>query len=247
MANPPYQGTIYLDSGIITDKDPTTFVSLTDAGRGERAMFDRRINSARKFNAFLFNVKFSDGLHAEVQVNPEFETVDAARAPAEKYARAIGQLPNVLRTRVNTVWIHQGVEPFGGGNNNILIHVGQAELYQRDGILEETLIHEASHTSLEDHNFAAEWIEAQRRDNNFISTYAQQNPTREDVAESFLCYLAIRYLPDRISAANTETIVRTIPNRIAYFDKQNFQVYPLPPLPGNPFYMGREHSPLEYV
>jgi hypothetical protein len=51
----------------------------------------------------------------------------------------IGRLPTVLRSQLRTVWIHQGVEPFGGGNNNLLIHTGQADLYYASGILEETL------------------------------------------------------------------------------------------------------------
>ena len=34
-------------------------------------------------------------------------------------------MPTVLRTDVETVWIHKGEEPWGGGNNNLLIHVDQ--------------------------------------------------------------------------------------------------------------------------
>ena len=33
-AEPPYAGTVYIDPDIITSSDPTTFQSLTDAGRG---------------------------------------------------------------------------------------------------------------------------------------------------------------------------------------------------------------------
>ena len=60
---------------------------------------------------------------------------------------------------METVWIHRGVEPFGGGNFNILIHTGQAAEYVAAGILEETLVHEAVHSSLDGtHAAAAGWL-----------------------------------------------------------------------------------------
>jgi hypothetical protein len=228
---PPYDGTIFFNGNIITTTDPTTLLSVTDAGQGRRAMFDRRINGATYFDAYLFNAKFDDGLAAEIQVNPEFGSSDAARIPAQKYGAVIGKLPTALRTQVRTVWIHQGVQPFGGGNDNLLIHTGQADLYEGAGILEETLVHEACHTSLEADNFAADWIAAQQADGTFISTYARDNPQREDVAESFLCYLALRYRSARISEADADKILRAIPNRIAYFDAQPLAMHPIAPMP----------------
>ena len=64
-------------------------------------------------------------------------------------------------------------------------------------------------------------------DPTFISTYARDFPSREDIAESFLPYLAIRYRADRISQSLANTILLTIPNRIAYFDDQSFAIYPI--------------------
>ena len=49
------------------------------------------------------------------------------------------------------------------------------------------------------------WTAAQAADPDFISTYARDNPTREDVAETFLPYLALRYRPDRISRSLAAT------------------------------------------
>jgi hypothetical protein len=224
----PFSGTIFNDPDIITSSDPTTFTGLEYAGTGNRLMFDRRVNAFVTLNAFLFNTTFSDGLATEVQVNPEFETVDAAMGQAIKYSTVIGRLPTALRDDVETVWIHGGVQPFGGGNNNLLIHVGQADLYEADGILEETLVHEAAHTSLDaDHASSAGWLASQAADPNYISDYARDNPTREDIAESFLPYLAIRHRPERISPSLAATINNAIPNRIAYFDAQNLDMYPI--------------------
>jgi hypothetical protein len=191
-------------------------------------MFDRRVNNWITVNAYLFNASFDDGLTAEIQVNPEFSSSDAALVEAQKYGEVIGRLPTALRTSVETVWIHKGIQPFGGGNNNLLIHTGQADLYEADGILEETFVHEAAHTSLDStHAAATGWLAAQTGDGTFISTYARDFPDREDIAESFLPYLAIRYRSDRISQPLADTIVQTIPNRIAYFDNQSFDMYPI--------------------
>ena len=227
-ATPPFSGTIFIDPDIITPSDPTTFQTLTPTGQGLRTMFDRRPGAFIQVQAYLFNATFSDGLTAEVQVNPEFGSVDAARVQAEKYAPVIGRLPRALRVSVATVWIHQGVQPFGGGNNNLLIHVGQGDLYIADGILEETFVHEASHTSLDAaHANSAGWLSAQTRDGNFISTYARDNPTREDVAETFLTWLAVRYRSARITPALAQTIVQTVPNRLAYFDSLGLNMLPI--------------------
>ena len=67
-----------------------------------------------------------------------------------------------------------------------------------------------------------EWLNAQLEDGNFISTYAQEHPFREDIAESFLPYFALKYRSDRISTELAKIISTTIPNRIKYFEKQDF-------------------------
>ena len=110
----------------------------------------------------------------------------------------------------------------------MLIHTGQADEYLEDGILEETLVHEASHTSLDaDHADAPGWIAAQVADAEFITTYARDNSTREDIAETFLVWLAVRHRSDRISETLRQTIEVTTPNRIAYFDEQAFDLFPI--------------------
>jgi len=225
---PPFGGTIFLDPDIITEADHSTFQGLVYSGRGERVMYDRRVTDWITANVFLFDASYDDGLGIEIQVNPEFETEELSLEQAEKYAEVIGRLPTALRKDVETVWIHKGVNPFGGGNNNLLIHIGQADLYVADGILEETFVHEASHTSLDASEAASPgWVAAQKADNWFISTYARDNPTREDVAESFLLYLAIRYREDRISESLKATILETMPNRIAHFDQLDLDMYPI--------------------
>lgn len=226
---PPFSGTIFIDPDILNRQDPSVTKRIKYAGRGTRTVFDRRENDWVRIKAYLFRTRYSDGLRAEVQVNPEFGR-RAAGAVARRYATIVGRLPRVLRADIEDIVIHKGKKPFGGGNRGVLIHTGMGAEYAREGILEETLVHEACHTSLDlDHARAPGWISAQQSDPTFISTYARDNPTREDVAESFLPWLALRMQPDRIDATLAAQIEQAIPHRLQYFDQQNFELGPLTP------------------
>lgn len=228
-AEPPFSGTAFLDPDIITAASPTRFLAAVPAGQAMRTMFDRRINAFASYNAYLFNASYADGLQIEFQVNPEFGSTGAAQAVVDFYAPIIGRLPRALRQDVQTSWIHQGDEPFGGGNNNLLIHTGQlAQTYIDLGALEEILAHEAAHTSLDaDLASSPAWLAAQAADPEFISTYARDNPTREDVAESLVPWLALQCARDRIDAEVAATIEASIPNRLALFEAAALELAPL--------------------
>jgi hypothetical protein len=231
-AVPPFSGTIFVEPDIFTDEDPTDYLGVSYSGQGNRTMYDRRTSSWVSKYAFLFDATFHGMPDVEVQVNPEFASRAAAETEAVKYAAVVGRLPRCLRTDLKTMWIHMGNQPYGGGNNNILIHTGKTSTYEAQGILEETIAHEASHTSLDSrHAATAGWLAAQNADDEFISTYARDNPTREDVAESFILYLAYRFRRDRITDELASTIIQTIPNRIAYFDGQDLGLQATEPAP----------------
>lgn len=225
---PPYSGTIFIERGILTENDCSTLTNVSYVGRGNKWVFDRRVNNWVLVNAYLFDVIWSDSLGSQAVVNPEF-TLAEATTEANRYAFKIGQIPHCLREDVDEIWIHKGNFDWGGGNNSILIHTDRAAYYDFLGISEETLVHEASHTSLDaNHSTSTGWLNAQQVDATFISTYAQQNPLREDIAESFLTWLAVRHFPSRVSGTNFTSIIQTIPNRLAYFDAQNFNLSPIP-------------------
>ncbi len=227
VQEPPFQGTAFIDPDLIVASDPSALLSLDHAGRGVRTMFDRRMDKFVPTDAYLFHATFEGEAVVEVQVNAEFGDAVLAERHAAFYARAIGQLPAGLRTRVETVWIHRGDMPFGGGNDNILIHTGKAAEYLRDGVLEEILMHEAAHTSLDPVHAAADaWLAAQAGDGGFISDYAREHPHREDVAESFGPFFALRHRPERILRGMAETIQATMPNRIDYFDRLDLDMHP---------------------
>jgi len=227
-AEPPFSGTIFIDPDIITSADPTTYVKVIYRGKAVRSVFDRRMDQFSKVKVHIFTARYSDSHDIEVQVNPEFGGRIKAKAPAVKFAKVLGRLPKVLRDGIDSLTIHDGLELFGGGSHNVLVHTLQSKEYERDGILEETLVHEASHAALDDkHASSAGWLKAQKADPEFISTYARDNPDREDIAETFLTYLAVRYRRDRISDELANQITTAIPARIKYFDRQKFAVSPV--------------------
>jgi len=226
---PPFHGTIFINPDIITSSDPSTFIDLYYNGQALRTMYDRRISDWIDLEPYLFPANYDDSLTIEIQVNPEFGNPEKARLVALKYAVVIGRLTTELRKDVETVWIHRGLEAFGGGNNNLLIHTDWSEKhYEKQGILEETFVHEAAHTSLDSyHANDPDWINAQSTDCNFISDYAKEHPEREDIAESYLPYFAVKYRRSRIPESLTMKIEKAIPNRIEYFNNRTFEMYPI--------------------
>ena len=230
-AKPPYDGTIWYFPEVINSDDPSTFQEIIYLGQDNRKMYDRRKGGrwvTKK--AFLFNAVYEKRI-IEIQVNPEFKNKANAFDEAFMYSKIIGQLPNFLLPNVKTVWIHKGNNDYGGGNQNLLIHTGRTREYISKGILEEVFIHEAAHTSL-DWDWGGtvdriEWNKFKKKDKEYISRYAREYPRREDVAESILPWIAVRYRLDRVKKIEVEKVIKTIPNRLIFFDEQNFDMYPL--------------------
>ncbi len=219
VKSPPFHGTLFVSSEILVSTDPTAFYELEKIKDSPRTMYDRR-KGWITLTPHLFKARFLDGLTIEVQVNPEFKNAVIAEEVALKYLKVIGQLPTLLRKDVETIWIHKGDELFGGGNNNLLIHHDQGLIYETQGLLEEVFLHEAVHTSLDnDHLSTPGWLQAQQDDGQFISDYAKESPSSEDISESFPMYFALRYKASRIETHILKLIENTIPNRIEYFDK----------------------------
>ena len=222
-AKPPFKNMMWLDAGIIRHTDPTSLQGIKYAGRGEREVSDRRFEERTVLDAYLFTLTFDDGVIMEAQVNPEFGSIQAAMAQAKGYGVAMGRLPRILRSGVEVIVIHDGDHYAGGNEWGVLIHTKRAEKAARKGFLEELLFHESAHAALDSmHKDEPGWLNAQKEDDNFISRYAHEYPDREDLAESFLAYLAVRYRQDRVSWFYPKKVTKAIPRRLAYFDAQGF-------------------------
>ena len=75
-------------------------------------MWDYRANGkSGKFvtqNAYLFTATFSDHTDVEFRCNPEFINSDALLKMVEKYAQALGRIPQVFRSRVDIIDLNRG-------------------------------------------------------------------------------------------------------------------------------------------
>lgn len=223
----PYLATPSRMPEIIGPDDPTSLQSVTYIGREERRIVDRRHAAWITVNAYVFRARYENA-DLQFQVNPEFGSVEAARAEVDRYAAALGRLPTVLLSRAQKVTINAG-KGFGGSwsSRSFLIHTGLGQDFISNGSIEEVFIHEGGHVSLDGaHKDSAGWRAAQAADGAFISDYARLFPDREDIAESILPYFAVRYFPERLTDADRALILSTIPNRLAYFDEQGFDMSP---------------------
>ncbi len=224
-AEPPYWGTLFIAPDTINEKDPSVYAGHRAMGTGERLVWDSRVNRWNEMTMRLYAVEFRGEPSVEFQVNMEIPAADA-EAFVETYGRIVGQVPRVLRSQLKTVTIHGGKAPFGGGNENMVVQVEQGVEYARDGILEEAVLHELSHTSLDPVVPGAGWSAAQRMDGSFLSRYAQENPDREDVAETFPIFLAVEYRKNRVPKDVYDAAFRHIPARMNFFRKQRYDMTP---------------------
>ena len=232
-ATPPYSGTVYIDPDWIIESDPTTYLNSTYDGIQNVLMYDRRIPAWERVDAHIWILSYSDGISINAQVNAEFDK-ESSKTIAEKWGGAVGKLPKTLRRDVDELWIHDGDELMGGGNRSILIHVGHGDENYSRGWAEEELLHEAVHTSLDSYyKDSTDWLAAQESDDNYISNYARDYPTREDLAESFGPYMAIRILTNRVEASDKEKILAAMPARIAFLDSLSLDWSPWSELPSS--------------
>ena len=223
----PFQGTIFNFPDAFKDDDPSAVREVTYTGQENRRVYDRRVGNT-SMNAYVYVVSFTDSCPEwELMINPEFSETEA-EAIAEKYAHNIGQMPLCIRRGIQGAAIHDGNNPWGGGNP-LTIHTGQGESYERQGIITETMIHEATHAAFDRIYYNSAWDAAARADGQYISTYARDNPRSEDHSETFLCWLAARYKKDRITDRDYTTITATIPNRLKFYDSLNLKLTPMYP------------------
>lgn len=229
QGEPPYYGTIFVEPQIVTSEDSTSYLSNQYIGTAMRTIYDRR-KGWSNVEVYLYEVTYQRGVKIEFSVHNEFAQ-DKAATPVNFYAPHVGRLPMVVLKKLSQVWIMKGVESWGGGKNpdgigHILIHTGQGDLYENDGIIEETLIHEGAHAALDNFFYGEAWYAAAEKDANYISDYARDNPNREDLAETFVLYLAAEYTLGRLSEEDLEIVVTTIPNRIEYLNSLDLDMYP---------------------
>jgi hypothetical protein len=215
-AEPPFSSTADTVFDIITVDDPSSFDCLTYEGRTVRQMWDKRLDNEFDLNVFLFQAYFKDAPPFDIIVNPEFGTREAAEAEARRYTKGLGQLPLEFRFGIRQFGIHDGTPTFSAGAGKIFVYAGKTTQRISENHLEESLLHESIHASL-DRTYAQSdvWIEAQQSDGRFLTRYAKSHPEREDMAETALFAYGLLRQPGRIPPVDSRDILSAVPARIA--------------------------------
>ena len=105
---PPYGGTVYVDSGWITPNDPSTFVDKIALGIERVTLFDRRVADFTDVDAHSYRLEFESGVVAVARVNTEFDEPVASQL-AEKWGFVLGQLPLGLIDQLGELQICSGI------------------------------------------------------------------------------------------------------------------------------------------
>jgi hypothetical protein len=214
---PPFSWTKDTVFDIIRTSDESNLSCLKYVGRGDRQIWDKRVNGEPIVNAFVFLAHYNDGTNIEIAINPEFGAETKAEAEALRFARPLGQLPTLLRAGIRRFSVHMGQKGFHAGTGHVIVYSGGADERASYNHLEESLFHESVHASLDkDHRLSDGWKRAQASDGQFLTSYGARRPEREDLAETALFAYAILHHPDRFPPADTEATMGAVPHRIAY-------------------------------
>jgi len=234
LTDPPFAGTLWELPDLISSSDYTVFSTSIYEGIETRLFYDEAITDFINYPAHIFKVNFGDGLSIDFEIYSEFSEQEAISIE-QKYAPIVGQLGKELRKNIKSIEFLKGDSVASAQRSidlsyaNITFHIdwlnNTVETRPGGDRTEELLIHESAHLSIDPYVYNQQgWIDAVILDNNYISTYAKENPDTEDVAENFQAYIAVKYFPERISNSLRDTILSVCLNRFKYFDSLNFDL-----------------------
>lgn len=225
-----FDNLVYLNPNIIGPKDVSVLDSITFDGWSIQEVYDRRLSNYTNTEVAIFKVFWKQSGDMEVHVLKELidhsNQDSALNDYVQPYAYMVGQLPSFLLKGIHRIVLLGGDEICSAADGSIYIHPAYTG-NSKTAFVEEVLIHEGGHASLDNVILASdEWKNAQQKDSLYISKYAKDNLETEDLAESILAWLSIRYRSERVSTEDSLIIASTIPNRLKLLDSYNFEVYP---------------------
>ena len=234
LTDPPFAGTLWELPDLISSSDYTVYSTSIYEGIETRLFYDNAILDFINYPAHIFKVNFGDGLSVDFEIYSEFSEQEAISIE-QKYAPIVGQLGKELRKDIKSIEFLKGDSVASAQRSNdlsyanITFHIdwlnNTVETRPDGDKTEELLIHESTHLSIDPYVYNQQgWIDAVNLDNNYISTYAKENPDTEDVAENFQAYITVKYFPERISNNLRDTILSVCLNRFKYFDSLNFDL-----------------------
>lgn len=222
----PFYGTVWIDSNVITPADPTCFTSLTYHGEGTRRVWDERFGRMwTNQNCHLFDLQFSDGTRLEAQLHTGDYSQRNAETEARRFGEIFGQMPSGFRWGLREFYVNNGNAGWSAGSQAVNINMG---FTSQTHFFEEIILHEVAHTGLDPrYRRDSNWLGAQSRDGAFISEYARDYPTREDMAESSTVWFMSRYRSGRIGRSTLNNINSQIPARLSFFDSLRIDMFPV--------------------
>lgn len=208
------------DIDFIRSDDPSQFASLSYLGQQRKEMPSKFSDELFDNNTYVFEASFTDGKKIGIWCSSAFGSRNSAQVYADKLTPRLGKLPKIQRDMLDHVCIHSGNETAHAETQGHFFILYSQNMDQRINTndLEETVFHESVHASIQDsYENSSQWRNAQAADSAYITDYAQNYPSLEDMPETALfCYAMLKY-PDRLPQYVKDWINSNIPNKLAFF------------------------------
>ncbi|WP_299062627.1 hypothetical protein [uncultured Polaribacter sp.] len=209
----------------IRKMDEDLFESLSFIGREDKEMPDSRTDILFDTDTFIFQVNFTEGNPIEIWAHSSFITQEAAKEFVQKIVNRLGKLPDLIRNNISHIVLHKGdATAFAEAEANFfVVYSDNIDVRISNNDFEETVFHESVHATL-DAIFLqnSEWILAQQNDNSFITEYAKNNSTKEDLAETALFVYTLNKFPERLPDNVRAWMNLNISNRIDFISASIF-------------------------
>ena len=247
---PPFPGTVFNFPLAIDSNTATNFFKKAEyLGFLFRTWWDYREIpdglQSRKTHVYLIST--NDGTEFEMLINShDFQDADDTNSTGYKkmiqHANAIAMVPFVFRQWLKRFALNgRGAGSRAGASPTLRtmnVNTGYTDHLFESGDIEELFLHEGCHGAVDlMFKYDARWLKAQHDDNRFISKYAEENPEREDLAETMPAWIYARKHLDilkndsdahidisAVTDAKVINVVKSIPNRLRFLEN-NFVGY----------------------
>jgi len=234
MSQLPVEGTVWVSPRMIFTRDASLKLI---ASVQEQIQYDKRDFSTadpndwkwmepERVESFTWSIDSESEITVSVSLDIPQNRADLSRSVALAFA----SIPRQIRGSHNygiAVDDRDGGY-YGEAYNKVILGYEQTLRTLADGFLEELLTHEVAHAALDKYFYNTRgWSNAVSQDfGRFISEYASDNPSTEDVAESILPLAAILSAePSDLTADDKEYLLASaswIPARYEYLSGQVF-------------------------
>lgn len=224
-------------------RDPTTLTKLIfqkeeTISKVSKVEKFRSLNKNKKknFRSFSFIAEYEDNIRVKLLVEHRKNKGDLKKAERKAlyFAKMYGRMPHFLKTYNKKIYIHEDRGKDDGTwwvmYNKREFHINESTCHNMNATMlcTEVMIHELAHIiqQVTGAISPSKWLKARKLDNKkYCSKYAKTN-SREDFAESMVCWLGLRYKADRIRKSKIKKMNEFMPNRIKFFDGLNLNMHP---------------------